>query len=262
MSRLNAMADRLAGAPFGLTNYNNCEADVNYMIGVATVASATTLAITTRTTMVTGTVTIANISDALGAVGGQPVLLIFAAALTMQNNGGGSGNIRTRSGVDRAVAAGEVVTLYYDASALVWREGPRVPGDQLDYAQITADVTAITATTEGTAVSVIAGNSITYDGSKVKVEAWTPGYKSAATQNRIFFVVLCDSTVVGQAIVLSNGTGENEPVKIEAFHTPTAAAHTYALKAFVENASFAGTVRAGAGGSGAVLPAFLRITKA
>jgi hypothetical protein len=53
---------------------------------------------------------------------GQPVDLLFVNAGTIRNNGGGTGNIRTRSGASRAVAANEIVTFVWDADAAVWRE--------------------------------------------------------------------------------------------------------------------------------------------
>ena len=45
--------------------------------------------------------------------------------------------------------------------------GPLNPGAQLDYQQITANSVGISATTEATAVTIITGNSVTYDGTQV-----------------------------------------------------------------------------------------------
>jgi hypothetical protein len=47
-------------------------------------------------------------------------------------------------------------------------------GAELDYKQPAGDVTGINATTEAAAVAVITGNSVNYDGSRVKVEFFTP----------------------------------------------------------------------------------------
>jgi len=140
----------------------------------------------------------------------------------------------------------------------VWGPGPtNGAGTQLDYAQVTADV-SITHTTEGTADTVVTGNSITYDGTKNKVEFWCPNITSNGIAAA--FVLLRDSTVLGQAV--SNITATtNGAFKAEVFDTPTAAAHTYAVKAFQSSAGTL-TVKAGAGGSGVLLPAFLRVTKA
>jgi len=58
--------------------------------------------------------------------------------------------------------------------------------------------------------------------------------------------------------------GGGNAAKVEAFDTPTAAAHTYSLKAFCDaiGANQIPQVIAGAGGSGNQLPAYLRVTKA
>lgn len=132
------------------------------------------------------------------------------------------------------------------------------PGSQLDYAQITANPPAVTATTEGTAVVQIAGNSVTYDGSRVKVEFFVP--LLTGTAGYAFLVFLRDSTVIGHAQV-SGGAGTNPTAaKIEAFDTPPAGPHTYKIAMYVNATS--STINAGPGGSGNLLPAFLRVTKA
>ncbi len=113
-TRLNPLADRITGQSFGLTNYDYLEADVNYLIGFATVASQTPMPITTETTLVTGTNTIDSLSDALGATAGQRITLLFQSALTVRNNGGGVGNIRTLTGADRRVRPNEIVSFIFD----------------------------------------------------------------------------------------------------------------------------------------------------
>ncbi len=143
-----------------------------------------------------------------------------------------------------------------DSDTVAW--GPAAAGTEHDYAQITADVTA-TAITEGTATTVITGNSVTYDGTKVKVEFWCPEYYTGSAGLTV--VLLRDATVIGQAGGGSAGTFE-EAFKLEAFDTPTAAAHTYAVKAFSGANPTAGIVKADVGGAGKLLPAFLRVTKA
>ena len=88
----------------------------------------------------------------------------------------------------------------------------------------------------------------------------------------IYYVLLRDSTVLGQSRVfpqMASGAGAplaggGNAAKVEAFDTPTAAAHTYSLKAFCDaiGANQIPQVIAGAGGSGNQLPAYLRVTKA
>ena len=73
------------------------------------------------------------------------------------------------------------------------------------------------------------------------------------------YVVDRDSTVVGQVF---GGTVNTtlQGAEFEIFDTPTAGAHTYAVKAFVSTGTL--TVNAGAGGSGNLVPGHLRVTKA
>lgn len=131
-----------------------------------------------------------------------------------------------------------------------------VQGSELDYAQITANIAAISATTEATSVAVITGNAVTYDGSKIKITFFTPLAALAAQLN---FVLYRDTTPIGQSRI-NPGNGPGTPVEIEFFDTPTPGSHTYSIKAFV--ASGTATISAGAGGAGNLLPAFLRVTRA
>lgn len=143
-------------------------------------------------------------------------------------------------------------------------------GYELDYTQITADVTGITATTEGTSVAVITGNSITYDGTKVRIEIQIGGVAfTAGSGGRVAtLVVYRDSTVLGQIPANSLDANNNSvpvllPMASVLYDTPSAAAHTYAVKAFTSGGTTPTlTVKAGAGGSGGLIPAFLRVTKA
>lgn len=127
----------------------------DYLIFPGTdIPSGTTLAITNEFHGVTGTVTIDNISDSLGAATGQQVWLYFKGATTIRNNGGGTGNIRTSLGADMPVAVGDVIMLIYDGT--FWRQASRnqglfttlgyVPGIGVGgtVTQITSRATAVT----------------------------------------------------------------------------------------------------------------------
>jgi hypothetical protein len=75
-------------------------------------------------------------------------------------------------------------------------------GAELDYKQATADVTGINATTEAGAIAIITGNSVTYDGSRVKVEFFAPEvvYVAGTGTNKLVAVFLRDATVVVEAL--------------------------------------------------------------
>ena len=75
----------------------------------------------------------------------------------------------------------------------------------------------------------------------------------------ITFVLLHDSTVLGQHKEYGAGAW-NGGVFISKRHTPTAASHTYTVKAFASSASV--DVYGGAGGSGNSLPGYIRVSLA
>jgi predicted secreted protein len=253
LTRLNALDVKSAGSDaFGLTNYNKLKTDIEYLtVAGADLASAATINPTAEFHVVTGTTTIDNITDSLGAVKGQQVRLLFkGSGLTIRNNGGGTGNIRTENGLDRPVGANELVTLVYDGT--VWRAQRR--GSMLGYAEVTASVT-VTATTEGTANTVVTAPAIACDGvTPVVVEFYTPFSIPAAGGNYIIYVLFQDGSAIGW---LSRNDA-NGPVHAERRFTPTAGSHTYSVRAFVNTGT--ATTSAGPAGSSQYVPAHLKIS--
>jgi hypothetical protein len=160
-----------------------------------------------------------------------------------------------------AGSVGQVLTRISAAPLVGW-QNVAASGAELDYAQITANSAAISAATEATAVTVITGNSVTYDGTKIKVEFFCPGTTNTSGQTGTF-VVLRDAVVIGRAnmdIGLGNAAIGDRPTYIATFDTPASGAHVYKLAAFTSAGTF--TVRAGAGGPGNFVPSYLRVTKA
>lgn len=154
---------------------------------------------------------------------------------------------------------GDAWHLYVKTTAVTVNTGwVALPGQELDFAEITASPAGITATTEATSETVIAGNSVSYDGSRVKVSFFVPKLSSSASLT-VTFVLYRDSTVVGQ---VDGGTVNTtlQGFGFAVFDAPAAGAHTYELKAFVSTGTL--TVDAGAGGSGNLVPGWLRVTKA
>lgn len=143
------------------------------------------------------------------------------------------------------------------------------PGTELDYVQVTSN-TNITGTTEGGATNVITGSGVAYDGSTVvllefyaySVLTPTAGAGSAIT------IVLYDDTGSGAASIgvlgqFSAATTQQQSVTMRCARrlTPSNATHTYSIRAFVSSTTGTPSVRAGAGGNGSQMPAFLRITR-
>ena len=104
---------------------------------------------------------------------------------------------------------------------------------------------------------------MTFDGTRVKVEFFSPMVQGTNNSTTATIVLLRDSTVIGWAQI---GGVTTTPVggalAALAFDTPSAASHTYKVAAFTSSAANPINVQAGTGGSGALLPAYLRVTKA
>ena len=233
---------------------------LNYMgIGGANIVSSATIAISSRYHVITGTTTIDTISDALGAVAGQPLDLYTQSALTFRNNGGGTGNIRTISGGDRITRAGELVSFIYDGS--VWRERNQLPGAELSYVEFTAAVT-VSATTEATANTVVTAAAVTLDGATtIEVDFFVPQI-SSGTDGGECHIVLFDGTAIGELADWQRGaSGGSMYTAIMAKRrlTPSAGSHTYSIRAWRATANC--TLTAGAGGAGVKVPGFIRVRR-
>lgn len=139
------------------------------------------------------------------------------------------------------------------------------PGFEYDYAEIQASVSP-TATTEGTANTVVTGNAVTYDGStKVLIEfyAETIRPRTDGTAGSIMIYLYQDGTSIGRFGLAhkSDAVAANwgVPCRIARRMTPSNGSHTYSIRAAVSGGT--GLISASTGGLGAAMPAFLRITK-
>lgn len=132
---------------------------------------------------------------------------------------------------------------------------------ELDYAQVTAPVTTTSAARdESTAVTLVSGASVSYDGSRVKIECWCPSIAGSVGLT-FTLVVFRDGTALGRAqAICGSGVGGNAPIHIIVFDTPSAGAHTY--KAGIFSSSGTCTASAGPGTSGNFAPAFIRVERA
>jgi hypothetical protein len=137
------------------------------------------------------------------------------------------------------------------------------PGYEFDYVQITSPV-AITATSGATANTVVTGNAVTYDGSTVVLLHFYAPNAYTANLNPVdmeFWLYDGSSEIGRLGTIRSVSTNRAlQFIKLERRFTPSAAAHTYSIRAS-QGSSTAGQVTAGSGGSGNDMPAFIRITK-
>lgn len=175
----------------------------------------------------------------------------------------------TGSATRAAGAFGQVLESATDPEAIIWgMPDPTagttdLAGKELDYVETTSN-TSVTATSEGTANTVVTGNSVAYDGSTIILVEFS-AYAMRADINaaaRTLTLVLTDGgTALGWLGEIDTSVSASviAPVRVSRRLTPTAASHTYDVRAYVNAGT--GVVYAGAGGSGAAMPAYLRITR-
>jgi len=137
------------------------------------------------------------------------------------------------------------------------------PGYEFDYAQVTSPV-SVTATAEASANTLVTGNAVTYDGSTaVIIEFFCDVVDGANTANAFTQTWLYDgSSSIGYLSSVRQPTTAElyVPVLVRRRLTPSAAAHTYSIRATTSTGT--ASYDAGAGGSGAGAPMYIRITKA
>lgn len=134
------------------------------------------------------------------------------------------------------------------------------PGYELDYVQKTSN-TSITATSDSTADTIVTGASMSFDGTAIIIEFFTPFMANPTGNINIELELYEDGSRIGH---LGQETGESViqrvPVLVRRKHTPSAGTHQYSIRAFVDSGT--GTINGGAGGAGAYMPCYMRITKA
>jgi len=139
---------------------------------------------------------------------------------------------------------------------------PTTPTAPISYDTFTAPVT-VSGTSEAGATTIIASTSQTFLNQQVMVEFFAPEIarlspSTSATQ-ALHLVLLQDSTVLATIAQMRAGDGVNNvtvgaPVFCRYVDTPSAASHTYTVKAWAPTAN-EWTVSAGPGGSGTKLSA-------
>jgi hypothetical protein len=175
-----------------------------------------------------------------------------------------AGDLAVGSGADTAaklsIGATNGMAVQRVSGAVAWA----LPaGYEFDYAQTTSGGT-ISATTEGAANTIVTANAVTYDGSTVvMVEVFLPQIYTSTTLAEDLFVALFDgSSSIGTLLTLrTTYTGRMLwGGTLVRRLTPSAASHTYSVRAYVPS-NHSGGWDAGAGGAGTIIPAYIRQTK-
>lgn len=139
---------------------------------------------------------------------------------------------------------------------------------ELAYAENTAGPFSVTATVEASANTIVTAGSVTLDGVTNVVVEWgaaslIPPTSAGAWINMILF----DN---GSSIGILGGAENDASIGGQSIHTPvhqqrrlaapSAGAHVYSIRAFVNTGT--GTVNAGASGAGSDMPAYIRVVTA
>ena len=177
------------------------------------------------------------------------------------NQGGGGSSALSGVVVSGTAAAGQV-PVASSSSAGAWAYPP---GFEIGYTQITATVN-ITDTAEATATALISPGALTFDGGAVMFEFF--GYSvlcdTAGATDIVTFTLFEGATQItrlGVARTIATAAPNANSVSLKYRFTPTAASHTYKLCAFVTSTTGTPNLGAGAGGTNAASPSFVRFAK-
>jgi hypothetical protein len=182
------------------------------------------------------------------------------------------GDLAVATGADTAAKLavgtnGQVLTAdSTQTTGVKWATAASGGSTELAYAEITSTQT-VSATTEVGANTIVTAAAVTTSGSqKIMIQFFAHSVWVGATATSSVWIILYDgSTSLGEWCVVQPGLAASNqlivPVNLARVLTPTAASHTYSVRAYRNSAD--GFVGAGAGGgSGARAPAFIRITTA
>lgn len=128
---------------------------------------------------------------------------------------------------------------------------------EVAYAEFTADVSVTTASTEGSPLDVVSSGAVTYAAVPTLIEFFAPGLVvNSAGSGRMGFN-LWDATDLGRFVFDLGSTAAGQPLYFARRLTPTAASHTYKIRAWATVNTQ--VVKAGAGGVATLVPGFIRV---
>ena len=137
------------------------------------------------------------------------------------------------------------------------------PGTQLGYTEFTAEV-VITATAEGSATTVVTAPAVVVaSGETIAVEFYSPQYGGAVAGDDLHVYLYEDGSSIGfmaRATILVSAFGGLQPLWLRSDNmSPTAASHTYSIRATRSSGANAQSIYGGVGGSGAARPGYIRV---
>lgn len=138
-----------------------------------------------------------------------------------------------------------------------------LPGYEIGYDQITSNVN-ITGTTAAGATTIITCAAHTFDGAAVLLTVYSPQLAVSTTSGAFVTVALWEgSTEIGEIANFRSVSSTQQSFTLLAQYrfTPSAAAHTYLIKAFTGSTTGTPSFGAGSAGTAANVAAFARFTK-
>ena len=141
--------------------------------------------------------------------------------------------------------------------------GSTSPGYEIGYDQITSSVN-IASTTESAGTTIITCAAHTFDGALVMVEFFSPFVTDSSVSSLTIVSLFESSTQISRlANTSASNAAQQSSVALTGRYrfTPSAGSHTYTVTAFANSTTGTPAVGAGAGGTGAYPPCFVRFTK-
>lgn len=159
------------------------------------------------------------------------------------------------------VAASGQVPVASSASAGAWKYPP---GYEIGYDQITSPVNVV-GTTESAGTTIITCGAHTFDGGLVLATFFCPYIEQSSNAGGQVTVCLFESSTQLTRLVTDGTPATAIQTVVTAVglyrFTPSAGSHTYTVTAFSPSTTGTPAVGAGAGGTAAYSPAFIRFTK-
>lgn len=137
------------------------------------------------------------------------------------------------------------------------------PGHEFGYDAITSSVNVV-STTEATGTTIITCSAHTFDGAAVWAHFFSSQVQGPVSAGQKLVVSLFESSTQIGEMAIQNQPGTNAvctPVNGWLRFTPSNASHTYTVTAFVDSTTGTPFIGAGAGGTAAKAPAFIRFFK-
>lgn len=136
-----------------------------------------------------------------------------------------------------------------------------VPNPGLELAYVEYSTVTISATVEASATTIVTAPALDLDGQAILVEFFCPRLDVADTADDVLITLWDGTTDLGRlGWHIVTGADLAFPVHLSRKITPTIGSHTYSIRGWKVGAGSA-VANAGTGGTGSLLPGFVRVTR-